>query len=37
MKHKNKVKRLKTGIAAFDKLPSREQAERTRPGSSKWR
>jgi len=37
MKYKNKVKRLQTGIAAFDKLPNKEQAERTRPGSVKWR
>lgn len=37
MKYKKLKARLEEAQRWFDKLPNREQAERTRPGSPKWR
>ena len=37
MKYKKLKQRLEVGQLWFDKLPNKEKAERTRPGSPKWR
>ena len=37
MKYKKRVARLEEAKRWFEKLPNKEQAERTRPGSVKWR
>ena len=37
MKYKKMKARLEEAIRWFEKLPNKEQAERTKPGSVKWR